>query len=375
MQKIDTVEREKIGKRASVIGIIANIFLAVSKIVVGILSGMVSIIADGLNNLSDSVSSLVAYISFRLSSKPADEEHPFGHERIEYITSMAVAFLILVVAFELLHESINKIIAGGVAQFSIPMLVVLAFSIVVKLALFFYNRAVAKRIDSDVLKATAVDSVSDCFATALVLVSVIVGHFTAFNLDGYAGILIALFIGYSGIKVLGEAFSKLIGQAPTAEMREDIKKRILAHSEVLGIHDLWVYSYGPNKYFASVHIELDARVDVMTSHELVDEIEREFLENTSVILTGHLDPIEIDNPEVNAMRERIFALVKNIDERFSAHDFRMVKGPTRTNLIFDIAVPYDCSIKKEEIEQKVVEEVSKMDGKFFPVITIEHQTL
>lgn len=368
-------KRERLGKLASLIGIAVNILLALGKIIVGSLFGAVSLVADGTNNLSDSFSNIIAFISFKLSAKPADEEHPFGHERIEYILSMFVAFLILTVALDLVKESFAKIINPDKAAFSWLMVIVLAVSILGKLALFVLNRKIGKAIDSDILKATALDSVADSVSTAVVLIALFVGRFTGFNLDGYAGVLVSLFIGWTGINVLRETFSKLIGQAPSAEMIDDIKKRVLAHPEVLGIHDLAVYSYGPNKYFASVHLELDAAVDVMVSHELVDAIEREFVTETNIILTGHLDPVVTDDPELNALREQVDALVKELDERFTMHDFRMVKGPTRTNVIFDIAVPYACCLNKGEIVEWLQKRVAEISERYCLVVTVEYQTL
>ena len=368
-------KRERLGKMASLLGIAVNLLLALGKIIVGSLFGAVSLVADGTNNLSDSFSNIISFISFKLSAKPADEEHPFGHERIEYILSMFVAFLILTVALDLVKESFAKIITPDTAAFSWLMVIVLAVSILAKLALFIVNRKIGKAIDSDILKATALDSVADSVSTAVVLIALFVSRFTGFNLDGYAGVLVSLFIGWTGINVLRETFSKLIGQAPSAEMIADIKKRVLAHPEVLGIHDLTVYSYGPNKYFASVHLELDAAVDVMISHELVDAIEREFITETNIILTGHLDPVVTDDPELNTLREQIEALVTELDGSFTMHDFRMVKGPTRTNVIFDIAVPYACCLNKGEIVEWLQKRVAEISNHYCLVVTVEYQTL
>ena len=366
--------REKQGKIASFVGIVVNFILALSKILVGVLFGALSILADGLNNLSDSASSVMSLISFKLSSKPADKEHPFGHQRLEYVLSMAVAFLILIIAFELLKESIGKIINPTELEFSLIIVVVLIVSIIVKFGLFFYNRAVAKKINSEILRATAVDSISDCISTTAVLIALIVGKLTGVNLDGYAGIFVAFFVAFAGIGVLKEAMSILIGQAPDEQMVEDIKRRILAHKEVLGIHDLSVYCYGPNKYFASVHVEVDASVDVLESHELVDNIEQEFFENTNVVLTGHLDPIVVNDQVVNEMRVKVASLVKEIDEKMTIHDFRMVQGAHNTNLIFDIAVPYETKLSDEQIKDSISQKVKTL-GSYKVVCKVEKQTI
>lgn len=365
--------REKAGKIASLIGILANIVLATGKIVVGAIFGFISVLADGLNNLSDCGSSVVSLVSFKMSSKPADKEHPYGHERIEYISSMIVAFLILIIAFELATESVSKIINPKAVEFSIIVILTLVASIIIKACLFVYNKIIAKKINSELLKATAADCISDCISTSAVLVSVIIGRIFSVNIDGYVGILVALFIAWSGINILRETASKLIGQAPDASLIDSIKTRILAHKEVLGIHDLNVYCYGPNKYFASVHIELDATADVLESHELIDEIEREFFNETNIVLTGHHDPIVVNDKQVNTMREKLNEIVKNINSEFSMHDFRMVKGPNFTNLIFEVAVPFDTKMSDEEIINLLKEQIKLLGEQFRPVIMVEKQ--
>lgn len=368
-------KRENVGKIASIVGIVANVILAVAKILVGIMTATLSIMADGLNNLSDCASSVMSFVSFKLSNKPADKEHPFGHERIEYVLSMAVSFVILFIAFELLKESILKIISPTKLEFSFVIVGVLVGSILIKLGLFFYNRLTAKKINSEILRATAVDCLSDCVSTFAVLISIIIGKIASVNLDGYAGTLVALFVGFSGITILKETFSLLIGKAPDEQMIEQIKMRILAHKEVYGIHDLSVYCYGPNKYFASVHIELDASIDVLESHELVDNIEQEFFENTNVVLTGHLDPIVVNDQRVNDMRKTITDLVCEIDPTFSIHDFRMVEGPNNTNLIFDVAVPYENNLTDQQIKKQLELKVATLNGNYKLVVKIEKQTL
>lgn len=365
--------REKKGIVASVVGLIANVFLACLKIVIGLLFGVISVFADGINNLTDCGSSALSFLSFKMSSKPADKEHPYGHERIEYICSLVVSFVILLIAFELLKESVLKIINPEGLDFSIIIIIALIVSIVVKCLLFLYYRAVSKKINSDILKAASIDSLSDCISTSIVLISIVIGHFAKFNIDGYAGVLVSIFITIAGCKMLKEMISKLIGQAPDKDIFDSVKTRILKNKDVLGIHDLNIYSYGPNKYFASVHIELDAKMDSLEAHELIDDIEREFLSETNIILTGHHDPIVIDDEEVIEMREKVSKIVLDIDESFSMHDFRMVKGPTKTNIIFDVAIPFDAKITEEEITIIIKEKVAEIDKKYKPVIIIEKQ--
>ena len=365
--------REKTGKIVSLVGLLINLCLSVSKIVIGVLFGFISVLADGLNNLSDCGSSAISFVSFKMSSKPADKEHPYGHERIEYICSLVVSFIILLIAFELFKESILKIITPKKLDFSIAIIIVLLVSIIVKAFMFSYYKIASKKINSDILNAAAIDSISDCISTSLVLISIFVGHFAGLNIDGYAGLLVSAFIAFAGFKILKEMISKLIGQAPDKTLFESIKKSILKHKEVLGIHDLNIYSFGPNKYFASVHIELDANMDSLVAHELIDEIEREFLNKTNIILTGHHDPIVVDDEEVNAMKEQVAKIVLEIDETFSMHDFRMVKGVAKTNVIFEVAIPFDSKMKEEDITKILKQKISKINSKYHAVIMIEKQ--
>ena len=373
--EISEQQRERYGKMASIVGILANIVLALSKIIVGAVFGVLSILADGLNNLTDCGSSVMSLVSFKLANKPADKEHPFGHQRIEYVFSMVVAFLILMIAFELLKESITKIISPSAITFSFLIVGVLVVSILVKFGLYFYNSKVAKKINSQILKATAIDCLSDCISTATVLVALGVGKITGFNLDGYAGLFVACFVAYAGVGIFRETMSHLVGKAPDKAMVDSIKTRILSYKEVFGIHDLSVYCYGPNKYFASVHIELDASIDVIESHEIVDRIEQDFFENTNIVLTGHLDPIVVNDEKVNELRIKVANLVTDIDCNFSIHDFRMVEGPNNTNLIFDVAVPYECTLCDSEIKDLLDAKIKTLNGNYKLVVKIEKQTL
>ncbi len=360
------------GSLASVIGILANLVLAGCKIAVGAIFGVISVLADGLNNMTDCGSSIVSVISFKLSARPADKEHPYGHERIEYVCSLVVAFLIAVVAIDTIKESVSKIIAPQQTDFSYIVLLVLAFSVITKLCLFVYYKSTAKKINSSILSASAVDCLTDCVATSVVGICCVIGKVFSVNIDGYAGIVVALFIGWSAVNILKDIFSKLIGQAPDKEFLNDIKQRILSYEGVIDVHDLSVYSYGPNKYFASVHIEVDANVDVLVSHELVDDIERDFIKNTNIVLTGHLDPIVTDNVEVNLLKEKVMTAVGDINSAFSIHDFRVVFGERRTNVLFDVAIPYDTELTKQQISEKVKNAVKEIDEKYCAVITVEY---
>ena len=371
MENISEQKRTKYGSIASIIGIAVNVLLATGKMAIGAIFGVISVLADGLNNLTDCGSSVISTISFKLSSKPADKEHPFGHQRIEYICSLAVAFIVLLVAFETAKESIAKIISPSEVAFSYWIIGVLIGSVILKFLLFIFYRTGAKKINSSILKASSVDSLNDCISTFVVIISFLISKFTGFNVDGIAGALVSLFIAYSGIVILKEVFSNLIGKAPDEEMLKKIKEKILSYENVLGVHDLSVYSYGPNKYFASAHVEVDAKIDVLISHELVDKIEKDFIESMGIVLTGHLDPIVTDDERVNQLKAKIEEIVTKMDERFSIHDFRIVFGEKRTNVLFDVAVPYECCLTKSEIKSNLENEVAKIDEKYCLVVTIE----
>lgn len=365
--------KERGGKIASIVGIVVNLLLALSKIIVGVIFGVISVMADGLNNLTDCGSSIVAFVSFKISSKPADSKHPYGHERMEYVSSLIVSFLIVIIAFELFKESIDGIFSPMALDFSYIVIVILILSICVKYGLYFYNKYMAVKINSDILRATAVDSLSDCISTSIVLLAMLIGKWTGFNIDGYAGLIVAIFIFVAGVKILLEMTSKLIGQAPDKEVIDSIKDRIKEHKDIIGIHDLNVYNYGPNKYFASVHMELDADLDTLVAHEIIDEVEREFLNETNIVLTGHYDPIVVDDDEVGILREMVMRMVKELNENYSMHDFRMVKGPHKTNIIFEVAVPLDTKQSDEVIISFLKEKIAGVDEKYMPVIMVEKQ--
>ncbi|MBE5732842.1 MAG: cation transporter [Clostridiales bacterium] len=364
-------KRAFLGRLAGIVGIIVNILLAVGKIGVGVIFGVLSVTADGINNLTDCGSSVISTVSFKLSEKPADKEHPFGHGRIEYILSMVVAFIIFFVAFETVKEAVGKIIQPVGIVISIWIPIMLGVSIVAKIGLFIYYRIVAKKIDSTILKASATDSLSDCVSTFMVLVCFFITYFTGYNVDGYAGVLVALFIGYSAFGILKEVVSTLIGKAPDEKLVNKIKDKIRSYPDVLGVHDLLVYNYGPNKYFASAHIEVDANVDVLQSHELVDLIEKEFIQDEGIVFTGHLDPIVTDNEKVSELKIKVENIVCEIDERLTIHDFRMVFGENRTNVLFDVLVPYGFNKSKTEIVDYITNKVKLIDERYYLVITVE----
>ena len=357
----DPSVRTAYGSMAGATGIVCNIFLFASKLIIGLLSGSISITADAINNLSDAGSSIVTLVGFRLSSKPADDEHPYGHARIEYITALIVAGLILLIGFELGKSSLDKIIHPEPVQFSPALVIVLLLSIAVKFWMAAFNRALGKRINSTALSATAADSRNDVIATGTVLISCLISHFFHVDLDGYVGILVALFIFYSGICVAKDTIEPLMGMAPDAEMVGLISTEITKHPEVFGIHDLMVHDYGPGKRFATVHAEFDSQLDPMVVHELLDNIERDMLEEHRIQLTIHYDPLVTDDDEANSLRDKINMLVQSIDPELSIHDFRMVRGAEHSNLIFDVALPYRLEGRKAEI-QRTIDAALKFDG-------------
>ena len=304
--------RAAYGTLAGAVGIVLNILLAVGKIVVGTLFGALSVTADGFNNLTDCGSNVVSVIGFKVAEKPADKEHPYGHQRMEYIAAMIVAFIVLVVAVELAIESVGKLITPEESEFSIATIVVLAASVLVKLWMFFFNRLLAKKISSPALKATATDSISDSAATLAVIVALIISHFTSVDLDGVMGLVVAILIAVAGIGIFRSTLSRLLGEAPDKEVVEGIKDRVMSYQGVVGLHDLNVHSYG-KKLYASVHVEVDSRLSITEGHELADEIERDFAANTEIVMLVHIDPVAVDDPIADRYREMTLGVVRAID--------------------------------------------------------------
>ena len=372
----DDVDSPKVraayGTLAGVVGIILNVLLATAKIVVGALTGALSVTADGFNNLTDCGSNVVSVIGFKVAEKPADKEHPYGHQRMEYVAAMIVAFIVLVVAVELAVESVGKLIEPEKSEFSIAAVIVLGASVLVKLWMFSFNRCLAKRISSPALKATATDSISDSAATLAVIVALIISHFTSVDLDGVMGLLVAVLIAVAGIGIFRTTLSRLLGEAPSQEVVQGIKDRVTGFRDVLGLHDLNVHSYG-KKLYASVHVEVDSRMSINDGHELADEIERDFAANTEIVMVVHVDPIAVDDPVADRYREMTLGVVRAIDPAYGIHDFRVVNGVSRINLIFDVAIPYDGKLTEQEVEARVKDAITAIDPKLNPMPTVERQ--
>ena len=363
--------RESYGITASITGIILNTLLSIGKILTGIIFNSISVTADGVNNLSDGASSVITLIGFKISSKPADKDHPFGHARMEYLTGFILGIAVILVGVELIKSSFDKIMNPTKTIFSIEMIVVLIVSVLIKLWISLFYKKLGDKISSATLKASSTDSRNDVISTIVVILSLLVSNATGYEVDGYVGILVALFILYSGYDILRDILNPLLGEMPDREFIESIENKILSYDGIVNIHDLVVHNYGPNRYFASVHAEVDAKEDIMKSHDLIDNIERDFARELDISLVIHLDPIITDDEEINELRSMTDKIVKSIDERLTMHDFRVVKGETHTNLIFDVVVPVDYDIKSSKLVSMIEKEIRNKDETYFAVITID----
>lgn len=369
--KDDPKVRTAYGQFAGIVGIICNILLCAAKGLIGFLAGSVSIIADALNNLSDAASNVISLLGFKLASKPADPEHPYGHGRYEYLSGLAVAVIIVVIGVELIQSSLDKVLNPTPTEFNIVVAVILILSILVKLWMAVFNRTIGKRISSTTLEATAVDSRNDVIATGVVLVCAIISSQTGIDLDGWVGIAVGIFIVYSGIQLMRETVSPLLGKAAEPEVVTHIQKKIMSYPGVLGTHDLMVHDYGPGRQFASAHVEMAAEADPMESHDLIDNIEQDFKNDEGLIVTLHYDPIVTDDPEVKDLRNQINELVKSISPQLSIHDLRTVPGPTHTNVIFDCVKPADFELDDDELKHRISNLVTEKHPEAICKITID----
>lgn len=366
--------RQAYGVLSGAVGIGLNILLFFGKWLAGTISGSIAITADAFNNLSDAGSSIITLIGFRLSGQEPDPEHPFGHGRMEYISGLLVSVAILVMGFELIWSSIGKLRSPEPIESSALVFGILIASILVKLYMFFYNHSLSKKIESAAMKATSVDSLSDTVATTLVLIATLISKYTGLLLDGWFGILVGLFILYTGGSTLKETIDLLLGQPPKQEFIDEVKEIVLGHSMVHGVHDLIVHDYGSGRVMISLHAEVDVNGDIQDIHEQIDHIEHELQEKLHCSATIHMDPIVTDDKEVLVMKAKVEEMVHFLDESFSMHDFRMVKGSTRTNLIFDVEVPRKTSYTDNEIVNWLKERIHELPGsKYFAVIQIDHE--
>ena len=363
--------RSAYGKLCGIVGIILNVFLFIIKIVAGIISGAISVMSDAFNNLTDAGSSIITLLGFRLSEQKPDKDHPFGHGRFEYISGFIVSIIILLVGFELAKTSFERIVTPVNVEFSYVAVIILVCAIVVKGYMAFYNFSIGKKIGSAAMKATGVDSLSDTVATSVVLICMFVALYTNLNIDAYCSLAVSLFIMYSGLKSAKETIDPLLGTPPEEAFINSIYSIVLSHSEIIGVHDLVVHDYGPGRLMISLHAEVDASSDMITVHDIIDNVEKELCERLNCSAVIHMDPVETDNEIINTLKEKITKSIFEIDERLSIHDLRTVCGPTHTNIIFDIVVPFDFSKSDSELKKILETLVREIDENYYAVINID----
>lgn len=367
----DKSVRESYGVLSGSVGIALNVLLSLIKLCAGIISASVSVTADAMNNLSDALSSVITLIGFKMSGKPADSRHPFGHGRIEYVSALFVSLAIILMGFELAKSSAEKIVYAEQIVFSPVSAAILVVSILVKLWMYLFNRKIGKKIDSQSVLAASKDSLSDSAATLAVLLGMLFFRFTGFSIDGYIGLVVSCFILFAGYQTIRDALSPLLGQPPSRELVEDIKNTVMSHEGIIGMHDLIIHNYGPTRFMLSLHAEVSANDDVIKLHDTIDLIEKQLQTRYKCDAVIHMDPIEVDNEVIFQTKKLVEGVVAEIDPTLSIHDFRMVTGATHTNLIFDLVVPFDYSMSDDELAKLVQSRVSEADSSYFTVINID----
>lgn len=366
--------RQAYGMLCGILGIILNVILFAGKFLAGLISNSIAITADAVNNLSDAGSSCVALIGFKLAGQKPDTEHPFGHGRMEYISGLVIAAAILLMGYELAKDSISKIITPQETECSWLIVGILVVSVCVKIYMFYYNNSVAKKIESPAMMATAKDSLSDSIATGVVLLSILVSHYTNLKIDGYCGLLVALLIFYAGYSAAKDTLNPLLGQKASEEFEKEIEKLVMAHEEVCGVHDLFVHDYGPGRQIISLHAEVSADSDIMMIHDVIDNIENELRLKLGCDATIHMDPIVTNDEHVTEIKMSMVKIIKGVDERLSLHDFRMVDGPSHTNLIFDVVAPFDLKLSDEDLVKEVFTRTQETLGeRYFTVIKVDRK--
>ena len=366
-----TVVREKYGILSGVTGIIVNVILAAAKFLIGTMSRSIAITGDALNNLSDAGSNIVTLVGFKMANAKPDKEHPFGHGRIEYVAALVVGFIVELMGVELIKTSIEKIKTPEPAVFSAAAVVVLLLSMTGKIWLALFNRYLGKRIDSPAMTAVVADSISDTVATASTLLALILSCFTTLPVDGIFGIVVALFIMYSGFGILKESVGIILGTPPSKELVDELKKFILSHDGIIGMHDLVIHSYGATRTFASVHVEVPSTIDILKAHDTTDLIEREVQKRFGIQLVVHLDPLVVNDERVDELHSLVIGYCREIDPSLSIHDFRVVDGPTHTNLIFDLVVPFGFKYSEKQTKELLKEKIQSENENYFAVITAE----
>ena len=363
--------RRAYGVLCGAVGIAINLLLFALKLLAGTLAGSVAITADAFNNLSDAGASIVTLLGFRLAGHKPDTEHPFGHGRIEYISGLIVSLVILLMGFELLRDAVGAILHPEAVECSALTVAILLISICAKCYMYCYNHGVGKKLNAAAMQATAADSLSDCAATTAVLLSTLAGHFLHWQIDGWCGLVVSLLILWAGFQAAKDTLSPLLGQPPTEEFVQQIHDIVMANKSICGIHDLIVHDYGPGRVMISLHAEVPAHGDILALHDEIDNVEKELHDRLGCEAVIHMDPIVTNDETVNAAHEKIAALVRSIDENISIHDFRMVTGPTHTNVIFDAVVPYRCKMSDKEAEETIKKAVHELDPHYFAVVQID----
>ncbi len=364
--------RQAYGILCGCVGIGLNVLLFLGKFIAGTISNSIAITADAFNNLSDAGSSFITLIGFKLAGQKPDPDHPFGHGRIEYLSGLIVAFAILLMGVELIKNSFDKILHPQDTQGSLLVVLILVVSILVKLYMSYYNHKIGKRIDSVAMHATALDSRSDTASTLLVLLSILISEGTGYQIDGYCGLLVGAFICYSGIGAAKDTINPLLGQAPEKSFVDEIERIVMSYDMVLGIHDLVVHNYGPGRIMISLHAEVSSKGNILEIHDTIDQIETVLREELNCEAVIHMDPIVTDDEQMNTLKEQLSRIIISIDEELHFHDFRMVKGPTHTNLIFDVLVPYHFKLTDDELKKEITQELQKISPTYFTVIQIDH---
>ncbi|WP_197066554.1 cation diffusion facilitator family transporter [Beduini massiliensis] len=371
-EQVDKREvRERYGTFVSIISIICNIVLATSKLIVGIFSKSISIQADALNNYSDVGSNLATLFGFKLASKHPDTDHPYGHGRIEYISGLIISFLILLVALQSLKESVMKIIQPEVIHFSYLGIAVLIFSMLVKFLMAKMNKNIGERIHSTSLKAASQDSYNDMITTFAAMIGMLVSHFASWNIDGWIGLFVSFIVLKAGYDVFKDTVGPLLGQAPDKELVEGIANLVMSYQGILGIHDFMLHDYGPGRSFVTLHAEIDCHDDLLEIHDVIDLVEREILSRFNVHATIHMDPIDSTNEMINELKGKVIEIIKKINPAYTIHDFRLVSGPTHTNILFDVVLPPEDETNVIELKQKIDQEVKQLDKNFFTVVEVD----
>lgn len=364
--------REAYGTLGSITGIVVNIILAVIKYIAGILSGSISVTADAINNLSDAGSSIISLVGVKLSAKPADKDHPYGHGRVEYISALGVSFFVLLMGIELFKSSVDKIINPVPVKFNWIAFIILIVSILMKLWLGFFNKRLGEKINSSPMIAVMKDSFSDCLATTVALVAIVVSAFSDINIDGYLGIIVAGFIFLAGFNILKDTMADLLGKPADKDFTKQIENKILSYDKIIGVHDMIVHDYGPGRIFASAHAEVSCKDNIMEIHDIIDLAERDIFNEFGLVISIHTDPIVTDDERINSLKDMTKGIIREISQEMSIHDFRVVDGPTHTNLIFDLIVPHKYHLSNSQIIKVIEDKLSKIDERYFVVITIEH---